>query len=182
MFLQILQISQENTCVGVFMEISIESLLKKVAGIEPEGLQLYWKKTPTVVFQWNSCHCLWIKTSPVYCFHKGMANITSHGKVSFNYNLLFHYSRCNSTIIRNLSLCNSANFRKRQKPLLCYVVNWNLVSTLAKLPHSWSPSVQLFFCKPRTTEHRQVVHFSILSEFTNQDLFVEIRTMPYLRI
>ena len=31
------------------MEISIESLLKKVGGLEPEGLQLYKKKTPTVV-------------------------------------------------------------------------------------------------------------------------------------
>ena len=40
-FLQILQISHENTSVGAFMEISIESLLKKVAGLEPEDLQLY---------------------------------------------------------------------------------------------------------------------------------------------
>ena len=32
------------------MEISIESLLKKVAGLEPEGLQLYLKKAPTVAF------------------------------------------------------------------------------------------------------------------------------------
>ena len=40
-FLAGFEISQENTCVEVFMEISIESLLKKVAGLEPEGLQLY---------------------------------------------------------------------------------------------------------------------------------------------
>ena len=84
-----------------------------------------------------------------------MANITSHGKVLFNYHLLCHYSRFNSTIVRNLFPCNSANnsFRKWQKPLLCYVVNWNLVSTLtyfANPPRSWSPSVQLF-CKPKTT-------------------------------
>ena len=47
-------------------------------------------------------------------FLKAMANITSHGKVSFNYHLLFHYSRFNSTIVRNLFPCNSVNnsFRK----------------------------------------------------------------------
>ena len=58
-------------------------------------------------------------------FTKTMANITSHGKVSFNNHLLFHYSRFSSTIIRNLCPCNSANnsFRKWQKPLLCSFVN-----------------------------------------------------------
>ena len=68
------------------------------------------------------------ESKPLRCivFLKAMANITSHGKVSFNYHLLFHYSRFNSTIVRNLFPCNSANnsFRKWQKPLLCYVVNW----------------------------------------------------------
>ena len=41
-FFQILQISQEvsNICVGVSMEISMESLSKKVAGRKPEGLQI----------------------------------------------------------------------------------------------------------------------------------------------
>ena len=92
------------------------------------------------------------ESKPLRCivFLKAMANITSHGKVSFNYHLLFHYSRFNSTIIRNLFPCNSANkrFKKWQKPLSCYVVNWNLVSTLtyfADPPRSWSPFVQLFF-------------------------------------
>ena len=88
---------------------------------------------------------------PVRCivFIKAMANITSRGKVSFNYHLLFHYSRFNFTIVRNLFPCNSVNnsFRKWEKPLLCYVVKWNLVSALtyfANPPCSWSPSAQLF--------------------------------------
>ena len=33
------------------MEISMESLLKKVAGLKPEGLQLYVRKTPIDVFR-----------------------------------------------------------------------------------------------------------------------------------
>ena len=69
---------------------------------------------------------------------------------TFNHHLLFHYSRFSSTIFRNFFPCNSANnsFRKWQKPSLCYVVNWNLVSTLtyfANPPRSWSPFIQLFF-------------------------------------
>ena len=145
------------------MEISIESILKKVADLEPEGLQLYWKKTPTVVFQWNSCDCLWIKTSPAYCFHKGMANITSHGKVSFNYHLLFHYSRFNSTIVRNLFPCNSAknSFKRWQKPFY-YVVNWNLVSTLTYFANprsSWSPSVQLVSQEPLSIGKSSIFQF-----------------------
>ena len=63
-----------------------------------------------------------------------MANINSRGKGLSNYHLfLFFYSRFNSTFLRNLFPCNSVNngFRKWEKPLiLCYVVNWNLVSTL----------------------------------------------------
>ena len=82
------------------------------------------------------------ESKPLRCivFLKAMANITSHGKVSFNYHLLFHYSRFNSTIVRNLFPCNSANnsFWKWQKPCYCklkpsVVVNWNLVSTLTYL-------------------------------------------------
>ena len=56
------------------------------------------------------------ESKPLRCivFLKAMANITSHRKVSFNYHLLSHCSRFNSTIVRNLFPCNSANnsFRK----------------------------------------------------------------------
>ena len=55
MFLQILQISQENTWVGVFMEISIEPILKKVVGLEPEGQQLYLKKKLQQLFSCEIC-------------------------------------------------------------------------------------------------------------------------------
>ena len=69
----------------------------------------------------NAC-----ESKPLRCivFIKAVANITSDSKVSFNYHLLFHYSRFNSKIARNLFPCNSANssFRKREKSLLCYVV------------------------------------------------------------
>ena len=89
---------------------------------------------------------------PVRCivFIKAMANIASRGEVSFNCHLLFHYSRFNSTIVRNLFPCSTVNnsYRKWEKPLLCYVVKWNLASTLtyfANPPCSWSPSAQLFF-------------------------------------
>ena len=92
------------------------------------------------------------ESKPLRCivFIKAMTNITSCRKVSFNYHLLFHYSRFNFTIVRNLFPCNSVinSFRKWEKPLLCYVVKWNLVSTLtyfANPPCSWSPSAQLFF-------------------------------------
>ena len=100
------------------MEISIESILKKVAGLEPEGQQLYLKK--------NSNNCFPVKfvkflrapvfkehlrttaceSKPLRCnvFLKAMANITSYGKVSFNYHLLFrYYPPFNSTIVRNVS-------------------------------------------------------------------------------
>ena len=66
-------------------------------------------------------------------FIKTMAIITSRGKVLSNGHLiLFLYSRFSSTIIRNLSSCNSVNnsFGKWEKSLLCYVVNWKLASTL----------------------------------------------------
>ena len=110
------------------MEISIESLLKKVAGVEPKSLQLYQKNSnscfpvkfvnflrapdfkehlPTTACEFKPLRCIVVL--------KAMANITSHGKVSFNYHLLFHYyPRFNSTIVRNLFLCNSTNnsFRK----------------------------------------------------------------------
>ena len=63
---------------------------------------------------------------PVRCivFIKAMANIASRGEVSFNCHLLFHYSRFNSTIIRNPFPCSTVNnnYRKLEKPLLCYVV------------------------------------------------------------
>ena len=92
------------------------------------------------------------ESKPLRCivFIEAMANINSRSKVSFNYHLLFHYSRFSSTIVRNLFSCNSLNnsFRKWEKPLLCYVVKWNLASTLtyfANPPCSWSPSAQLFF-------------------------------------
>ena len=83
-------------------------------------------------------------------FIKAMANITSRGNVSFNCHLLFHYSRFNSTIVRNLIPCSAVNnsYRKWEKPLLCYVVKRNLAFTLkyfANPPCSWSPSAQLFF-------------------------------------
>ena len=44
------------------------------------------------------------ESKPLRCivFIKAVANITSRGKVSVNYHLLFHYSRFNSTIARNL--------------------------------------------------------------------------------
>ena len=61
-----------------------------------------------------------------------MANVASRGKVLSNHHLfLFPYSRFNSTILRNLFACKSVNnsFRKWEKSLLCYVVNWNLAST-----------------------------------------------------
>ena len=48
-FLQISKILQDNTCVAVSMEISMESLLKKFAGLEPKDL----KKIPTVTLLWN---------------------------------------------------------------------------------------------------------------------------------
>ena len=98
------------------------------------------------------------EVKPVRCivFIEAMANITSRGKVSFSCHLLFHYSRFNSTIVRNLFPCNTVtnSHRKWEKPLLCYVVKRNLAPTLtyfANSPCSWSPSAQLFFCKPRTT-------------------------------
>ena len=48
---------------------------------------------------------------PVRCivFIKAMANITSHSNVSFNCPLLSHYSRFNSTIVRNLFPCSTVN-------------------------------------------------------------------------
>ena len=70
--------------------------------------------------------------------------------LAVKFHLLFHYSRFSPAIVRNLFLCNNVNnsFRKWEKPLLCYVVKWNLVSTLtyfANPPCSWSPSAQIFF-------------------------------------
>ena len=91
------------------------------------------------------------ESKPLRCivFVKAMANITSRGKVSFNYHLLFHYSRFNFTIVRNLFPCNSviSSFRKWEKPLLCYVVKWNLASTLTYLLtiHGADPPLRNFF-------------------------------------
>ena len=115
---------------GVFFE--------KVAGLEPKGLQLYWKKDSNSCFPVKFVTCLTApdfkeymrmtacEFKPLRCivFIKTMANITSRGKVSFNHDLLFHYCRFNSTIVRNLFPCNSVNnsFREWEKPLLCYVV------------------------------------------------------------
>ena len=45
MFLKVLQIQQENTCVGVF-SITLQSLLR---------LQLLQKEIPTQVFSWEIC-------------------------------------------------------------------------------------------------------------------------------
>ena len=105
------------------MEISMEPLLKKVAGLGAEGLQFYLKKGSNSCFPVKFVKFLrapdfkeHLRTTacevkPVRCivFIKAMANITSRGKVSFNYHLFFHYSRFNSTIVRNLFPCNSVN-------------------------------------------------------------------------
>ena len=132
--------------------------------LQPEGLQFYLKKGSNSFFPVKFVKLLRApdfkehllttacEFKPVRCivFIKAMANITSRGKVSFSCHLLFHYSRFNSTIVRNLFPCNTVNisYRKWEKPLLCYVVKWNLASTLtyfANPPCSWSPSAQLFF-------------------------------------
>ena len=85
-----------------------------------------------------------------------MASITSRGKVLSNFHLfIFLYSRFNSTILRNLFPCNSVNnsFRKWERPLLCYVVNWNLdpLSHILLTLHAADTPLHNFFCKPRTT-------------------------------
>ena len=105
------------------MEISIEPHLKKVAGLEPEGLATLSKKDSNSCFPVKFVKFLRApdfkehlrttacESKPLRCivFLKAMANITSHGKVSFNYHLLSHCSRFNSTIVRNLFPCNSTN-------------------------------------------------------------------------
>ena len=94
----------------------MESLLKKIAGLEPEGLQLYLKKGSNSCFPVKFVKFLrapdfkeHLRTTayefkPARCitFIKAMANITSRSKVSFNCHLLFHCSRFNSTIVRNI--------------------------------------------------------------------------------
>ena len=138
--------SQENTCVGDSMEIYMESLLKKIAGLKPEDLQFYLKKGSNSCFpvkfakvfraigfkehlRTTACES---KPVPCIVFIKAMANITSRGKISFSYHLLFHYSWFSSAIVRNLIPCNSVNngYRKWEKPLFCYAVKLNLASTL----------------------------------------------------
>ena len=107
------------------MGICKESLLKKVAGLESAILFkkgsnscfpvkfVKFLRAPDFKEHLRTTAC---KSKPLQCifFLKAMANITFHGKVSFNYHLLFDYSRFNSTIVRNLFPCNSANnsFRK----------------------------------------------------------------------
>ena len=48
-FLQISQISQDNTCVGV----SMESFLKKLQASSLRACNFIEKKIPTVAFLWN---------------------------------------------------------------------------------------------------------------------------------
>ena len=56
------------------------------------------------------------ESKPLQCifFIKAMANITSRGKVSFNYYFLFHCYRFNSTIIINRFSCNRVNNSSRK--------------------------------------------------------------------
>ena len=61
------------------------------------------------------------ESKPLRCIVliKAMANIASRVNFSFNYHLLFEYSRFNSTIFRNLFPCNSANNIKTIIMLFC---------------------------------------------------------------
>ena len=77
------------------MEISMETLFKKVAGLQPECLQANVPESELLQY---------------IAFIKTMAIITSRGKVLSNDHLfLFLYSRFSSTIIRNLFSCNSVD-------------------------------------------------------------------------
>ena len=70
------------------------------------------------------------ESKPLRCivFINAMANITSRGKVSFNHDLLFHYSRFISTIERIFSPAIRSipvlgNEKNHYYVMLCYVVN-----------------------------------------------------------
>ena len=88
------------------MEISMEPLLKKVAGLRLEGLQFYLEKGSDSCFpvkfvkflrapnfkehlRTTACES---KRLRCIVFVKAMANITFPSKVSLNYHLFFHYS------------------------------------------------------------------------------------------
>ena len=80
---------------------------KKIAGLEPEGLQFLFKKDSNSCFPVKFVKFLrapdlkeYLRTTAcqsksVRCivFIKAMANTTFGGKFSFNYHLLFHYSQ-----------------------------------------------------------------------------------------
>ena len=95
------------------MNISMESLLKKLAGLKPATLlkkdsnRCFPVKFVKVVklhqvlkeyLRTTAC-----ESKPIWCivFVKTMANITNRSKVSSNYHLLFLYCRFNSTILRH---------------------------------------------------------------------------------
>ena len=104
------------------MEISMESRLKKIADLSLKASNFIKKgsnscfpekfvkflRAPDFKEHLRTSAC---EVKPVRCivFIEAMANITSHGKVSFSCHLLFHYSRFNSTIVRNLFPCNTVN-------------------------------------------------------------------------
>ena len=123
------------------MEISIGSLLEKVAGLKPEGRCRPQAWRPATLLKKDSKNCFPVKfvkflrapdfkehlrttaceSKPLRCIVliKAMANIASRVNFSFNYHLLFEYSRFNSTIFRNLFPCNSANNIKTIIMLFC---------------------------------------------------------------
>ena len=86
------------------MEISMESLLKKIAASRLKACNFIKKKVvfpvkfvkflraPDLKEHLRTTAC---ESKPVRCifFIKAMANTTFRGKVSFNYHLLFHYSQ-----------------------------------------------------------------------------------------